>query len=564
MMLALVLSLPRLTALSAPFFDFPTIDYSRINSRDPGAPFEVASHLLSLGGFQISGIPYFGDARQVALGRLADCLLFDSMALETRVNDGRKRLSTGAATIGGVPQPMSSNCGDASLPLRQIVAAVALQVASLLDLVSVDSPMRPRQSFRDLVEHGGHLEHLHAYYDSPTPSDQQGDSFSLPLHTDSGLFIAMTYGLHSTPGSGSSLFLQLPSEQTVQVAPSPDSLIIMVGQGGADWLSPVLGAPLRALPHALVLDLPSGGTRSWFGKMLLPPADALLPRHYGVNVSFQSYREKEIAASVLSAPELLPSACGRRFLPLPSSAPPNRFLRLAEEPLCSEGDEVMCWQHCYAVSDSPCGDEAQCVDTTTGSPTAGDVSCPTCLLQCPSSLPDHIRPAFCWGKGVDMYMAGFTSLLLEEAGSVPCLNLFFKSWTLSDGTRFTLACLGVALLGLVIEVLSAVRRRIFSDLPPSHSRNALLVLLHSAQTGLAYFLMLAAMTFSAELFAMVLVGIGVGHFFFNLQEPPHDTDPCCPQFSETELTETETNPEPPDPKAYGTHGTYQKLSMTQT
>ena len=41
--------------------------------------------------------------------------------------------------------------------------------------------------------------------------------------------------------------------------------------------------------------------------------------------------------------------------------------------------------------------------------------------------------------------------------------------------------------------------------------------------------MLAAMTYSAELFAAALAGLTVGHALCNLQAPPPaNADPCCP------------------------------------
>lgn len=150
-----------------------------------------------------------------------------------------------------------------------------------------------------------------------------------------------------------------------------------------------------------------------------------------------------------------------------------------------------------------------------------------------------------------MYMIGFTSFV-QERGKFACLNLFFKAWTLDHTYKAAFACIGVVLLGIVVETLSAVRRRVFSDMEPSHGRNGLLVLLHASQTCLGYFLMLAAMTYNVEIFCMVLLGIGIGHYCFNIDEPPHaSTDPCCPQISETELIEQ------PDVKEYGT---YQHLS----
>jgi hypothetical protein len=53
------------------------------------------------------------------------------------------------------------------------------------------------------------------------------------------------------------LYIQLPDGTVVSPALSDDALIIMIGEAGAQWLAPKLGAPFRALPHALYAGLSS-------------------------------------------------------------------------------------------------------------------------------------------------------------------------------------------------------------------------------------------------------------------------------------------------------------------
>jgi hypothetical protein len=64
---------------------------------------------------------------------------------------------------------------------------------------------------------------------------------------------------------------------------------------------------------------------------------------------------------------------------------------------------------------------------------------------------------FCNG-GMDMLMQGFESVNPSETKM--CIILFFKAWTLNTRTKFAFACIGVAILGLSIEVLIALRRKI--------------------------------------------------------------------------------------------------------
>jgi hypothetical protein len=48
------------------------------------------------------------------------------------------------------------------------------------------------------------------------------------------------------------------------------------------------------------------------------------------------------------------------------------------------------------------------------------------------------------------------------------------------------------------------------------------------QAALGYLVMLAAMSYSGEMFLAIVLGLGIGHFIFNVQEPPSGkAEPCC-------------------------------------
>jgi hypothetical protein len=508
---------------------------------------EITHHLLTLGGIQIVNIPKFQEARETALSSLAECLQKEDPknSIQTVMNDGSKRLTTGAGNIKGVPQEMTSGCGSASKSLRSVIDTATSQLLKLLDASATPTApevMSPYQSFMDLSQNGEHLEHLHSYFAPQEVTDHSSSSsksFTMDLHTDAGLFIAMTNGYYSAPSSSTSsstprngLYIQLPSGEVVEAETDSDSLVFMVGQGSADWLSPVLGGKLRPLPHALSADLSSGWTRSWYGKMYLPPLDALLPDFEGSQMTYGSYRRQELSASQRAADSnlkvstYLPAACGM----MPSS---HRLLEMVQNTLCDNGNGVMCWQQCYPLSDYSCGDEAECIDTATGEPVDGTIMCPSaagmgaCEVQCP--IPKNSSgDDFCWGAGTDMFMDGFTSIIQEKDGSTACLNLFFKEWTLDTKTKYAFGCIGVFLLGILVELLSSIRRTLYKSLRAGHVRNVMLMFLHCSQVCLGYFLMLAAMTYNVEIFCMVLAGVGVGHGLFNLQAPPPaNTDHCC-------------------------------------
>ena len=58
---------------------------------------------------------------------------------------------------------------------------------------------------------------------------------------------------------------------------------------------------IRAVPHALVAALPAGHTRAWYGKMFLPPADALMPPLPESNSNSNSNSDKGIDSAQASS-----------------------------------------------------------------------------------------------------------------------------------------------------------------------------------------------------------------------------------------------------------------------
>ena len=148
----------------------------------------------------------------------------------------------------------------------------------------------------------------------------------------------------------------------------------------------------------------------------------------------------------------------------------------------------------------------------------------------PMPMGEDDPDAFCKGMAMSMYMEGFTSAFRTSWWSFApttamrhktpgCLNLFFPEWTLDSGHRFVGAMVGVFCLGVGVEALSALRRRrAISVARAGRAQGPLATLetsaLYSLQLALGYFLMLAIMTYSCELFAAAVVGVGVGHGAF--------------------------------------------------
>lgn len=135
-----------------------------------------------------------------------------------------------------------------------------------------------------------------------------------------------------------------------------------------------------------------------------------------------------------------------------------------------------------------------------------------------------------------------------------CTVLLFESFRLSSPGALFGACLLTVLLGIGLGALQATKRKLKTPRPvtekllSSFSASIKKVssrvlaspwswrigdaLLHAFTVGIGYILMLIAMTYNANLFISVLIGIALGHAIF--AEPPKvkeedegTGDPCC-------------------------------------
>lgn len=120
---------------------------------------------------------------------------------------------------------------------------------------------------------------------------------------------------------------------------------------------------------------------------------------------------------------------------------------------------------------------------------------------------------FCTGSTA-MYMSGFRFALSSGDGSMPCLNLFFETWTLDSPAKFVFGALFVFVLAAMTEGLSALRRGVRRWMGPGKRRKALSVATHAMQATMGYALMLAAMTYAAEMFLAVIFGMATGYALF--------------------------------------------------
>jgi len=316
-------------------YEFPAIDYGDILTQNPSTGLEIANILTNLGFLQIKNIPSFSQFKYEALKPLKTCFdTSDEIVYETIMNDGSKRETVGGLSRNGEYLPIDNSCVDkSSHKLRAITDTVTSQMFQLLDKVSKPGHgpvMEPYMSYKDFIGHGEHLEHFHVYY--PKESSSSNSQMTMSMHTDNGVMIAMTTGYYDeNKEDKSGLYVELPSGIIARAGLDDNSLVIMVGEG-ARWTGAVLGAPLRPVPHSMIAGIKSS-TRSWYGKMFLPPIDAILsssvsPTSYPI--TYESYRTMTKAAVVTDS---LPIACGEQVV---SSS--NSYLQLGGNDVCTASD----------------------------------------------------------------------------------------------------------------------------------------------------------------------------------------------------------------------------------
>mmetsp|Transcript_36430 Transcript_36430/g.70127 ORF Transcript_36430/g.70127 Transcript_36430/m.70127 type:complete len:826 (-) Transcript_36430:116-2593(-) len=172
-----------------------------------------------------------------------------------------------------------------------------------------------------------------------------------------------------------------------------------------------------------------------------------------------------------------------------------------------------------------------------------------------SLINKESKSQFCNGILTDMHMLGFT----WSRPHVPCLIFLFPGWELTDAARFWMAAVGTVAAGIFAEYLVALRRwESARQLPVVAKGTRPLSVMHQAVNraprhllyavtrSMGYFVMLISMTYSGELFVAVIVGLTLGHAFFNSSiSPDQDATPCCPASSSGNTVVLQVNPQAP-------------------
>jgi hypothetical protein len=153
-------------------------------------------------------------------------------------------------------------------------------------------------TFSDLLRHGQQLEHFHVYRAQDAPA-AAASAATIDWHTDIGWALAFVpAAVRSRPSRD--FYISLPGEEEkgedggskkrkerlVEFGPQ-DDLVLLLGDGVHQYINPALrklNQPAwRPVPHAMVLSTATEESseqqqhRLWYGRMLLPPPQALYP-----------------------------------------------------------------------------------------------------------------------------------------------------------------------------------------------------------------------------------------------------------------------------------------------
>ena len=280
-----------------------------------------------------------------SLATLHACAVKSKTTQEHVYGDGTRRRTMATHTVPGGVQIMhhhTSACTafeQASTAFRETVADVtqvfSQRLASALDhdgsLLSTEYGY-DFDTIEDVVAAGDHLEHFHSYQKSGSSEEE-----TIDIHVDQGLFLVFSPALLvrnsrilGTLAEGFYVELQDGTRALTQFD-DRDDLVFLLGDGVNQYVNPKIKneVALRATPHALSMP-PSekDEARVWYGRMVLPPFDAMHPQH---DETFGNLREKNIQG------EHKDLACSS-----------NMVARQLETTSC-EADTLFCWAKWCAI-----------------------------------------------------------------------------------------------------------------------------------------------------------------------------------------------------------------------
>ncbi|KAG5185579.1 hypothetical protein JKP88DRAFT_180232 [Tribonema minus] len=485
--------------------------------------------------------------------------------------DGTARRTLATTTNAGMPLPLpmavAEACprfAEAAERLRSAVDATGRAYANVLDQLAHGNALLesgevpPFALFAAAASTAESLEHFHVFtHDTPAggESHRHGDGM-LPLHSDVGLFLVMTaaeyfqlesgtrLGHGTAPQTG--LLVELPDGRRVRPQLAEGSLLVMNGEAATRWMDAGALRPHAPLHEVESLEL-TATARAWFGRMYFPPqaatlrGEALLPLTFGEHrqQTYEAFRSGQghSASAVGCAPVTTSAMLQQQSHNLSAQRV------LADEGSCG-ADEVYCWMSCMQIPAALTCSKADivCINPTNGTLWPEDYMdsrgtpghCYDCVPDCGASgaassqggAPDMpavtSTSSFCNTvlSPTTMWMTGF-QFMAGHAGS-PCVVYLFPGWVLNSAVKFGIACVGSFLMGIAAAALTSVRLLLNRQFVPQQKGKqrlwalagyALQLVVLAVQLTLGYWCMLVAMTYQAELFIMIVLGLAFGQLF---------------------------------------------------
>ena len=330
--------------------------------------------LSRVGMMAVTGIPGWSELRPHMLREAHRCASATTAAETTTFEDGTVRTSIGGKTTPAGAEPIEINSApecaafeEASASFRKLVGQVSSQFSDRLsESFSTEKPIlggatHNYDTISDVVHSGIQLEHFHSY-NTPMAANKTGaDTNTIDLHTDQGLFIAFTPAITVSDAADPSsiamdsakFIVQHENGGQVEAKFDEDSLVFMLGDGVHQIINPKAkfdeSYRLRATPHAL--DMPVGMSavsRSWYGRMYLPPMDAVSEEHgltYGRlrELMIEEAKKPQSERRLQAASGAASMGCSRQL-----------YARELSQASCA-ANQLWCWNRCqnYTATASP-------------------------------------------------------------------------------------------------------------------------------------------------------------------------------------------------------------------
>lgn len=479
---------------------------------------------------------------------------------EFKLSDGSRRTTFARSSeeLAEYPECIreeSKVIGETFDKVYDVVARLVTKVAGDKNLEWKTKHEEPPRNFSSLLE----KEHIHVYRPPSTATDED---YVVPFHYDNGLLLMLTsFDKHP---------LRIKDKKGEEVSTADvgdDGMLILVARGLTDWL--LQGTPssskFYAVPHAVPSLAGDIDSRTVFARMKVVPVDAMPCRmmEEGAKETYQVFEDFFNDHSPKSSMELCP------MMKREANARQESWKELKSAE-CA-GNSAYCWMNCLEIpADCPSIQNATCHNSkaepccTHPDKTEGCANMDsTCHWSCPAPPPSPEAP-FCNGYGTDMYMNGFQA---SGKSKNPCVILLFESWVLNTRIKFMFGCIGVIVLGVVIEYMLCARRMIQSNKALIRLRNPwrkmTIIFLFGLNIGSGYLAMLVAMTYSLELFLCMVVGLVVGHAIFNSAAPVGESvDPCCASQREALIMKAGRDCEAVCPGKCSTEESFKRSSLS--